>query len=256
MRELLASTSSYNRVGYGPWFALLWTAGVYFIGSLVLMLILGGLIVELGWNEEYVNQLFESNIWFQFGSVAITEAVGIVTLWALLKWRKTSWSALGLVRPERRDALLALKAYVIYFAAFLVVSIFISIFVPQIDLEQEQELGFARDTVGPALILVFLSLSILPPMIEEILYRGFLYSGLRRKLPVAVAASITAITFSMVHLQFETGNALLWAAAIDTLMLSFVLTYLREKTGSLWSAIGVHFMKNTLAFTFIFIAGS
>jgi len=49
------------------------------------------------------------------------------------------------------------------------------------------------------------------------------------------------------------GEPLLWIAALDTFILSFVLIYLKEKTGSLWPPIGLHMLKNSLAFISIFI---
>jgi hypothetical protein len=83
--------------------------------------------------------------------------------------------------------------------------------------------------------------------------RGFLFSSLKRGMTVVVAAIVTSSIFAIAHLQFGSDAPLLWLAAIDTFVLSLVLCYLRQKTGSLWPCIGLHMIKNGLAFTVLFL---
>jgi len=45
----------------------------------------------------------------------------------------------------------------------------------------------------------------------------------------------------------------LYIAALDTFILSLVLIYLREKTGSLWASITLHAVKNGVAFMALFV---
>ena len=129
------------------------------------------------------------------------------------------------------------------------------IFLPGVNLEQEQQLGFDKETQGAALALIFIALVILPPLIEEIVMRGFLYTGIRQKLKIWQAALITSFVFCIAHLQLGEGAPPLYVAAIDTFFLSLFLVYLREKTGSLWAGIFTHGIKNGLAFTLLFILG-
>ena len=83
--------------------------------------------------------------------------------------------------------------------------------------------------------------------------RGFLFTGLTQKMNVVLAAIVTSIIFAAAHLQWGSGAPLLWAAAADTFTLSMVLVWLRHKTGSLWPGIGVHFIKNGIAFLALFV---
>jgi membrane protease YdiL (CAAX protease family) len=124
---------------------------------------------------------------------------------------------------------------------------------PVIDLNQKQELGFNTYTTGIGLLPIFISLVIIPPVIEEIATRGFLYTGLRTKWNVWIAGIITSVIFGAAHLQWESNAPLLWAAAIDTFILSAVLIYVREKTNSIMPAVGIHMIKNFLAFVALFI---
>ena len=72
-------------------------------------------------------------------------------------------------------------------------------------------------------------------------------------MPKIVAALITSIIFATAHLEFGEGAPLLWVAAIDTFVLSLALVYVRERTGRLWGSMGVHALKNTVAFVSIYI---
>jgi membrane protease YdiL (CAAX protease family) len=93
----------------------------------------------------------------------------------------------------------------------------------------------------------------MPAIVEEILVRGFLYSGLLKKLSVVSAALIASGIFALAHLQFLSGQPLVFIAAIDTFVLSLALIWLRQKTGNIWPGVVVHMLKNSLAFVSIFI---
>ena len=83
--------------------------------------------------------------------------------------------------------------------------------------------------------------------------RGFLYTGLRRRMKPLLSAFIASLVFALAHLQLGSGAPPLYVAAIDTFVLSLILIALRERTGSLWSGIIVHALKNGFAFAAIFI---
>ncbi len=182
---------------------------------------------------------------------------GVLTLLFVqqfMKRRQTPWRLIGLKKIKlERDALHALVGYGVYFVTYLLTISFVIRLLPFIDIEQKQELGFSTSIGGASLILVFVCLVILPPIVEEILSRGFLYTGLRTKLSYWPAAIVTSVLFGIAHLQIGSGNPLLWIAAIDTFILSMVLVHLREKTGSLWSPILLHGIKNAVAFFVLFI---
>jgi len=124
---------------------------------------------------------------------------------------------------------------------------------PSLNFEQEQEIGFSTAVSGLTLVPIFISLVVLPPVVEEILARGFLYTGLRTKLKPILATLITSVLFAVAHLQWGEGAPLLWVAAIDTFVLSMVLCYLRETTGRLAAPIMLHAIKNGIAFAALFI---
>jgi membrane protease YdiL (CAAX protease family) len=140
----------------------------------------------------------------------------------------------------------------LYYISYLVIVSVAGALVPALNVDQAQELGFNPIGTGE-LILTFISLVILPPIVEETLMRGFLYTSLKKRLTKVNAALITSVIFAAAHLQFGSGAPLLWVAAIDTFVLSLFLVYLREKTGSLWASMTLHALKNGVAFASLFI---
>jgi hypothetical protein len=101
--------------------------------------------------------------------------------------------------------------------------------------------------------MTFISLVVLPPIVEEIMVRGFLYSTLKKAMPTVAAVLLTSAIFASAHLPEGGAAGPLYIAALDTFVLSLVLIYLREKTGSLWASITLHAAKNGVAFTVLFV---
>ncbi|HVX57224.1 MAG TPA: CPBP family intramembrane glutamic endopeptidase, partial [Candidatus Saccharimonadales bacterium] len=101
--------------------------------------------------------------------------------------------------------------------------------------------------------LTFISLVVLPPLAEEIMVRGFLYSSLKKALPTIWAVLITSGLFAAAHLPEGGASGPLYIGAIDTFVLSLVLIYLREQTGNLWASITLHACKNGFAFVTLFV---
>ena len=242
-------------VNWTPLEAIGVTIFIYFATQVIVALGAGLIGSQAGLNDDQLNATLNNSPGWQFLFILVTE---ILTAWLLytfiVKVRMTSLKAIGVVKPKLRDIGYALAGFGAYFAIYglVVFNLFQHLF-PQVDTNQRQDLGFGSGVSGPALLFVFFSLVVLPPLVEELLVRGFLYTGLRTKLPIIYAAIVTSLVFASAHLQWGNGKPLLWTAAADTFTLSMVLIYLRQKTGSLWPGIGVHFIKNSIAFAVLFV---
>lgn len=77
------------------------------------------------------------------------------------------------------------------------------------------------------------------PLAEELLFRGFLYSGLRASpLGFAGTALVTAVVWTSLHMTYSAyGLALL-------LMIGLYFAWLRERSGSVWPSIAAHAVYN------------
>lgn len=240
-------------VNWSAYEAVAITLLLFFGSQIIAAIVIGLLGGSIGWDDQRLTSELEQPAG-QFIYILIAEAFSVGLLYLFLRHRKTAWAKIGWVKPRLRDIGYALTGFAIYFGVYaLFVSSLVSNYLPQIDTDQKQQLGFDTSLIGPELILVFISLVILPPLVEEIIVRGFLYTGLRNKMPIIWAAIIASVVFAAAHLQWGSGQPLLWSAAIDTLILSLVLIGLRQKTGSLWPGIGLHFIKNGLAFLALYI---
>lgn len=186
----------------------------------------------------------------QFVFVLASDAFILLSIGLFLRHRRGNFGQLGLGRrPLWRDAKYALIGYVVYyFLGILLVLLMDAL--TQINLNQRQELGFDNLFGSTEKIIALISLVILPPIVEEIVFRGFVYTGLRKKLKFVWATLITSLMFASLHLM-GSSDGLLWVAGIDTLALSFILCYLREKTGALWAPMAVHAFKNSIAFVLL-----
>jgi membrane protease YdiL (CAAX protease family) len=238
---------------WGPVAVVFLTVLIYFASQIV-----SGVLVSLypflrGWSGAATQAWLTNSVIAQFFLILLVEAFTVGAVLFLLRMRQMKPKDIGLKKPRRVDVVYALAGFGIYFLIYAALFIAIRFLFPQINLEQKQELGFQTGEQGFHLVLIFISLVILPPIAEEIVCRGFLYTGLRSKLAFLPSAVITSVLFALAHLQFGSGAPLLWTAAIDTFVLSVVLVYLRERTGSLAAPMMLHMLKNFLAFALIFI---
>lgn len=237
---------------WDPVQTIILTIGVYLSSQLVASLIILTTPLLFGLSQTQIQSWLKGAVG-QFIFILLIEAFVLLLLWGLLRLKKSSFTDIGLAWPRVKDLGLAVLGFGVYFLLYLVIAAIAKLLFPSIDFAQEQQVGFDTARANWELVLVFFSLVIMPPLVEEILARGFLYTGLKTKLPIWSATIITSAMFAIAHLQFGSGAPLLWVAAIDTFTLSLVLIYLREKTGNLGASIALHMLKNGLAFTLLFI---
>jgi uncharacterized protein len=98
----------------------------------------------------------------------------------------------------------------------------------------------------PALASAFLVGAIMAAVIEEVVFRGFLFGGLLKYVGPVWAAIGSAVLFGALHLQPLAFPALTF--------LGLILALLYYRTGSLWMPILMHFVVNALALLAQFVA--
>ncbi len=113
--------------------------------------------------------------------------------------------------------------------------------------ELEQWLGFCdtRDFLDPGLIdsgwLGLISQLVLAgvtaPVFEEILFRGFLFTSLRSRWNVWVAALVSSLMFAGLHYYS-------WLGLLSIAAFGMVMCWLYQRTGSLWPGILFHALLN------------
>lgn len=209
-----------------------------------------------GWNHTYANNWLDHSVVAQFWFILVAEILTFGGIWWFVRHRGSSLRAIGWRRPHLKDPVYALAGFLVYFIGYSVLLGIATAVFTSINVDQKQDLGFTDAAGGLNLFLTFLSLVVLPPLVEETVFRGFVFTGLRGKLHPVWAAILTSLLFASAHLQFGNGKPLLWVAGIDTFTLSLVMCYMRQKSGSLWPGIFLHALKNMIAFISLFLVAS
>lgn len=217
---------------------------VGFIAASLVVVLISQILVLLGVSLSGVNEAVLNTI--AAGLVYLLSALIVIGVPQLLKRAAATRADLGVSRlPSWTDLALAPAAFVVYFIATALVTTAVSLLVPGFDLDQAQDVGFTSLTQQYEYILAFITLVVLAPVAEELLFRGYLYGKMRRLTSIWLAALVTSVVFGVVHGQ--------WNVGIDVFVLSLVMCGLREMTGGIWAGILLHMLKNGLAFYILFI---
>lgn len=176
----------------------------------------------------------------------VVTLVLVIGLPWLVKKHYTTRQDIGLTRlPSWMDILVTPAGLIVYLIVSSLLILLATNVLPGFDVSQPQDTGFDQLGLRYEYVLAFLTLVVIAPVAEEILFRGYLYGKLKKFVPVWLAIMATSILFGLVH-----GA---WNLAIDTFALSVVLCLLREVTGSIWAPILLHMTKNGIAFYLLFI---
>ncbi len=89
------------------------------------------------------------------------------------------------------------------------------------------------------LIANLLVIALIPAFVEEFLFRGWLQRRLEMKVNYHAAVWVTAIVFSLVHLQMS--------GCIPRMLLGAMLGYSYHYTKTLWGSVLMHFVNNAFA---------
>ncbi len=192
---------------------------------------------------------FELPVWNFVYQALVYSVTLIVIIYApkLLRKKTVTREQIGFKGlPTWTDIGLAFVGLVIY---FILASLLISLFnlFPWFDAGQSQDVGFNNLYTMADRLIAFISLVVVAPIAEEAIFRGWLYGKLRAKISLVPAIIIVSLLFAILHGQ--------WNVGVNVFALSIVLCVLREITGTTYSGIIVHMLKNGIAFYLLYIFG-
>ncbi len=158
----------------------------------------------------------------------------------MLKRRGAGWSTLGFRQFSWRKALLYLVVALVVFTLSIGLLItLIDMLVPGFDAEQPQTNAFTEQISTRPLLTLF-ALVLLPPVIEEMVFRGFIFPGLSMRFGVKAAAVLSSVLFAIAHFQANVG--------IYTFILGLILCLLYVRFRSIIPGIGLHMVNNLIAY--------
>ena len=220
---------------------LVWVAAVLVATQLLLRLVLINLmhLDQASMSTNALQTLYSALVY------VVSLVITIFVPWKLAK-SKTTRDELGLRGlPTWTDILLAPVGFIVFMiVAVILVAILQSIF-PGINWNESQDVGFSNLISSSDFILAFISLVVVAPVAEELIFRGWLYGKLRAKIPAIPAMLVVSILFGIVHGQ--------WNVGVTVFVMSIAMCTLREITGTIWGGILIHILKNGIAFYFLYV---
>lgn len=131
----------------------------------------------------------------------VSQAVTLVTVLGYLRLRsRLSWRLFGPVRPQWSHVGWGALAGVV---GFVVINLTLAVLVALLgDVEgPDQALLGEALAGGVATILVIIAAVVLAPILEEVVFRGVLFQGLRRRVGMWPAAIISSLAFGVIHVE-------------------------------------------------------
>tara|TARA_Y100001970_G_scaffold272472_1_gene369224 strand:- start:8687 stop:9367 length:681 start_codon:yes stop_codon:yes gene_type:complete len=186
----------------------------------------------------------------KFGGAILGIAWQISVLFFLFQYsikKRLSYDFFGISFPN------SWKYYIFAWAGSYLIFIFYGLFLyileffgitNAIDNFSGQELPFSKNENIYLLILMTISITIIAPIVEEILFRGYLFKALLSHFPIQVSALISGLSFSLFHLQLT--------VVIPFMFVGWLFANTRIRSGSLLPSIFAHASINSLSMIYFF----
>lgn len=89
------------------------------------------------------------------------------------------------------------------------------------------------------LFLIFISVVVMAPIVEEIVFRGILFNLLNKRKSTIFAMVVSSLVFGLLHAQ----------TMVPTAIIGFVLCFIYHRTGSIRLVMVGHMVNNLIAFS-------
>ena len=231
-------SSPENHKYYNPLWAIFFVVLTFEISTLPALYLLDALGGWVYQNPITVNMTYIGSVEMYpirdnlVGFFAMPVAIFFI-LWRMKK-RKIPLSELGSLEIQTKPLFLS----IFLLAAFLLLEEFY-FYVLGIEMPE----SFIEFMLAEPILLGFISVVVVAPIIEEFLFRGFLYSQLRRSfLRDWGAVAVSSLVWTAIHFQYEVG------ILFFLFLFGLFLGYFRIKYNSLLIPVALHALNNLIAF--------
>jgi membrane protease YdiL (CAAX protease family) len=202
-----------------------------------------------------VKQIFGLDLVEVFGQntilLSLSLVVNILTCLYIFNIVRTGYGmsvvSLGLtIRNWKSDVKTGLKHYLIVLPVIIASGFVVDFALRAFGIEPEQQdiinNVLSEDSLGVLAFMVFFGV-LAAPIVEELIFRGFLQSAVRITCDKLQAVLTSGFVFALIH----------WNAHVflQIFILGLLLAYLFEITGSLVAPITVHICHNTATLAFL-----
>ena len=249
----LSSPAAQLRAGISDDLLVPW--GWQEVALFVILLVIGGVVVTRGMAEIAVRFLgVDPNDMFGVTmstaksvvvllSQAILDAGAILYLYLMLLSRTDApfWQTIGWreMKPGTRKIRDSALHFLAGGAVLAVVITFVGGFLNSKGTLPIEELLKARVSI----VLFGVMGVLVAPLVEETIFRGFLYPVIARRLGIAAGIAITGTLFGLMHAA-QLGGA--WGQIALLIFVGVVLTWVRARTGTVAASFFVHLGYNGL----------
>ncbi len=238
-----------NDPPWGVWAAIgAWVASIFFIlfvPSIFLLPYLGLHQPPITETDQIIEfaKTDPTSIFLQIAAIIPAHLLTILVAWLIVtRGRKFSFrNTLGW-----RSGGFAWWHYCVILGGFIAIANLVSAFFP----EQENDLMRMLQSSRSAVYIVAIVATFTAPFVEEVIYRGILYSAFQRLLGIPTAFLLVTFLFAVVHVrQYYPSYSTIFLLAL----LSLTLTAIRVKTGNLLPCIILHTLFNGLQSVFLIL---
>lgn len=232
---------------------------LFIVSSLVILPLLTVIVLFFFYGTVDINFQYSPLLQgsFNLSSIFVSAIVVIGYSYYLMKQKqRTVWGEHASEKKARNFALGALTWFIGFPLANIagqLMAIILLLVYPKANLQTDQSaVAYLKMTTAFPLLLTLtmISLIFIVPIVEELLFRGFLQAWLRNRLKRWQAIAITSLVFAGFHFATSQG----WAN-VELLPALFVLScflgFLYERQQSLWASIGLHATFNAVSIALI-----
>ena len=203
----------------------------------LLVMLLSVLLEGLGLVPVEILNLFSGG--FVVAGTYITFALGVLVKYyviiILLKWFSSKESG---QKPKQHTSRRSFAYVALIIIAFRIVfDNSLSLWIVNIPMPDFINEAFEELSISP--IILILSVAVVAPIYEEIIFRGILLKGMAKKINPTIALVASSLIFALVHMNIPQG--------INAFLLGMVIGSIYLRTGSIYLSIFAHFVNNFLA---------
>jgi membrane protease YdiL (CAAX protease family) len=226
-----------------PWRII--DAVVVFMGAWVLlpMALVAALLVLSGFlhpARELLDALSQSTLESGFIITLVDAVAGLALVWWFLRRYKADWHMVGWRRFDVRQAA---QYILVVFFVFMVLAAaalwLVALLDPSFNAEQPQSNSII-DAAGTNPVLALAALVLIPPVIEETVFRGFIFPAIAKRFGFWYGAIGSSILFGVAHLQANVG--------VYTFVLGILLCFMYARLKSIFPGMALHMLNNYLAY--------
>lgn len=192
----------------------------------------------------FVQGIRANDITASFQLTVLDALAGLGLIWVVLRKYNVGWSSVGLRKfsPVKAGLLIGALFVAFFFLAWLAL-IATKVLFPGFNPDQAQVNEFTTAVTGNAKLISFFALVVIPPIVEEILFRGFMFPAFSGKVGYLFGALFSSLLFGFAHLQANVG--------VYTVVLGLLLCFMYKRTNSIIPGMLLHMLNNYVAYAAI-----